>query len=140
MGLFDLLKGDKEISLTPQAGLLLAAISMVAIDGDIDDDEVAIIRRLDGGNRNTDDFNLALKTWKMKSVEECVQLVADAMNGEQQLVTMANLIDIAMADGVLAGSEQKLLEHYIKTFDVNPEQIEQIVKIIAIKNNKSIFE
>lgn len=48
MGLFDSLLGTPTQELTPQSGLLLAAITMVAIDGDIDDDELAIIRHLDG--------------------------------------------------------------------------------------------
>lgn len=138
MGLFDKLGGNKKISLTPQAGLLLAAITMVGIDGDVDDDELAIIRRLDGSGR-TDAWDLAVKAWKIKSLEECISLAAGSMNSEQRLVTIANLIDIAMADGVLAGAEQQLLEAYVEAFEVSETEIEPIVNIISIKNNKSIF-
>ncbi len=42
MGIFDKSMGNREVELTPHGGLLLAAISMVAIDGDVDDDELAI--------------------------------------------------------------------------------------------------
>jgi len=139
MGLFDKLVGSKDISLTPQAGLLLSAITMVAIDGDVDDDELAIIRRLDGSGK-TDAWDSALKTWKMKPVEECIPLVASSMNSEQRLTTVANLIDIAMADGVLVGAEKQLLENYVNAFKVSPEEIEKIVNVISIKNNKSIFQ
>lgn len=138
MGLFDKLGGKKEISLTPQAGLLLSAITMAAIDGDADDDELAVIRRLDGSGR-TDAWDSAVKAWKMKSLEECIQLAAGSMNSEQRLVAIANLIDIAMADGMLAGAEQKLLEAYVEAFEVGEAEIEQIVNVISIKNNKSIF-
>jgi hypothetical protein len=48
MGLFDRLVGNKPEPLTPQAGLLLSAITMIAADGHIDKDEFAMIRRLDG--------------------------------------------------------------------------------------------
>jgi uncharacterized tellurite resistance protein B-like protein len=139
MGLFDKLGGNKEISLTPQAGLLLSAITMVAIDGDVDDDELAIIRRLDGSGK-TDAWDSAVKVWKMKSVEECIPLAAGSMNSEQRLVTIANLIDIAMADGVLAGAEQQLLEAYVGAFEVSEAEIEKIVNVISVKNNKSIFQ
>lgn len=139
MGLFDKLVGDKKIDLSPQAGLLLSAITMVAIDGDIDDDELAIIRRLDGSGK-TAAWDVAVKTWKLKSVEECISLAAESMNQEQQLVAIANLIDIAMADGVLAGDELRLLEAYAKVFDVGQKEIERIVDVISIKNNKSIFQ
>jgi len=138
MGLFDKLGGNKKISLTPQAGLLLSAITMAAIDGDADDDELAVIRRLDGSGR-TDAWDSAVKAWKMKSLEECIPLAAGSMNSEQRLVAITNLIDIAMADGVLAGAEQQLLEAYVEAFEVGEEVIEQIVDVISIKNNKSIF-
>lgn len=139
MGLFDKLGGNKEISLTPQAGLLLAAITMVSIDGDVDDDELAIIRRLDGSGR-TEAWDSAVSAWKMKSVDECISLVASAMNKEQHLVAIANLIDIAMADGLLVGAEKKLLEAYVEAFEVSAAEIELIVNVISIKNNKSIFQ
>ncbi len=139
MGLFDKLVGKKEMSLTPQAGLLLAAITMVAIDGDIDEDEIAIIRRLDRGSR-TNDWESAIKAWKLKSVKECMLLATDSMNSEQRLVAIANLIDIAMADGVLAGDEKELLESYVQAFGIDEQEIEQIVNIISLKNNRSIFE
>ncbi len=139
MGLFDKLGGGREISLTPQAGLLLSAITMVAIDGDVDDDELAIIRRLDGSGR-TDAWDSAVRAWKMKSVEECIPLAANSMNSEQRLSAMANLIDIAMADGVLADAERQLLEAYVRAFEISKEEIERIVNIVSIKNNKSIFQ
>ena len=139
MGLFSKLGGNKEISLTPQGGLLLAAITMTAIDGDIDDDEIAIIQRLDGNGR-TNDWDSAVKVWKMKPLEECITLASNSMDSEQCLVAIANLIDIAMADGILAGAEQDLLEAYVNAFGVNESDVEKIVDVIAIKNNKDIFK
>jgi uncharacterized tellurite resistance protein B-like protein len=139
MGLFDKLVGNRDISLTPQAGLLLSAMVMIAIDGDVDDDELSIIRRLDRSDK-TDAWDSALKAWKAKSRSECIQLSAGSMNSEQRLTTIANLIDIAMADGVLVGAEQQLLEDFVKAFEISREKIEQIVNVISIKNNKSIFQ
>ena len=139
MGLFDKLVGNREISLTPQAGLLLSAITMVAIDGDVDDDESAIIRRLDGSGK-TDAWDSAVKAYKTNSLEECISIVASSMNTEQRLVATANLIDIAMADGVLAGAEQNLLEAYVEAFEVSKAEIERIVNVVSIKNNKTIFQ
>ena len=139
MGLFDRLTGHKDIELTPQAGLLVAAISMVAIDGDVDDDELAIIRRLDGSG-STEAWESAVKTFKTKSVNECITLSAGAMNSDQRLVAIANLIDIAMADGGLAGSEKKLLEEYVEAFSVDSGEVSKMVDVISIKNNKGIFK
>ena len=139
MGLFGKLGGGGEITLTPQGGLLLAAITMVAIDGAVDDDELAIIQRLDRGGRRSD-FDTAFKAWKIKSIEECVMLAADSMNERQRLIAIANLIDIAMADGVLAGAEEKLLEAYVEAFNTPTNEIEAIVNVISIKNDKQSFQ
>lgn len=139
MGLFDRLISNKPIHLTPQAGLLLSAITMVAIDGEVDDDELAIIRRLDG-SANTEAWEAAVKTWKTtRSVDERVSLATAAMNQKQRLVAIANLIDIAMADGVLAGAEERLLEAFVDAFDIDESIVETIVKVIAIKNDRSDF-
>ena len=139
MGLFDRLRGKQELNLQPRAGLLLAALTMVAIDGDIDDDEVAIIKRIDGGSV-TPAWEQAVQAWKLKSPQDCVQLAAGAMNAEQRLCAMANLIDIAMADGVLADAESTLLQAYVQAFQIPEDDVAKIVEIIALKNNKDVFQ
>lgn len=138
MGLFDRLTGKQDTVLTPQAGLLLAAISMIAADGSVEDDELAVIRRLDGSGK-TADWEDALRIWKTKTTEECIPIAANAMNAEQRLTAIANLIDIAMADGILAGAEKGLLEAYVEAFGTEHADIERIVSVIAVKNNRSIF-
>ena len=132
MGLFDSLS-RKEIEITPQGALLLSAITMVAIDGDIDDDEVAIITRMNKGD-NPYDFDNALKFWKKNSYTDCVKKVAEVVNREEQKTVMANLIDIAMADGSFDGDEEKLAEEYIVAFDMDIEFVRQVVDMISIKN------
>ena len=138
MGLFDSLGGSKVINLTPQAALILSAMTMIGIDGDIDDDEVAILQRLDRGNRGND-WEIAHKAWKKTKAMDIVPLVADALDAEQQLTTIANLIDIAMADGELDGDEKNLLEAFVDSFSLSGADVENIVKVVSIKNNKSIF-
>lgn len=138
MGLFSKLGAGDKIELTSQGGLLLAAISVMAIDGDVDDNELAIIRRLDGSEA-TSDWDSAVKAWKTKSVEECIELASSSMNAEQQLVAIANLIDIAMADGSLGDGERAVLEAYSEKFDVSESSIEAIVDVISIKNDRSVF-
>lgn len=61
------------------------------------------------------------------------------MGNEQELIAIANLIEIAMADGVLSGNDLRLLEAYVDAFDVSETNIEKIVQVIASKNDKSKF-
>ncbi len=137
MGMFDKLSEGKEINLSPKGGLLLSAITMIAADGDIDDDEISILQRMD--KRKDGSWDDAFKVWKMNSFEDCISLAASAMNREQRLVAIANLVDIAMADGLLAGKEKKLLEVYLELFELDESAVAKIVDVISIKNNDSIF-
>ena len=95
-------------TLTPKSALLLAAITVTAIDGDLDEREVAIINRLDGFN-TSDDWDTAIAVWNEMSVDQCIPLVASNLDPKQQRVVMANLVDIAMADGFLDEAENILL-------------------------------
>ena len=138
MELFDKLGEGHDIALTAKAALLLSAITMTAIDGVIDDDEIAIINRLDGSGTNNS-WDLAIKIWDMKSVDECISLITESLDQKQQLVAMANMIDIAMADGFLVSAEKKLLEAYAASFSVTDSDIEKIIHVISIKNDRSLF-
>jgi uncharacterized tellurite resistance protein B-like protein len=140
MGLFDRLKGQSDIRLTPRAAMLLACISMIAADGNIDDDEVAVVQRLDGPHI-TPDWNLALNAWKrIGNPGQCAELCAGALNKEQRKCVMANLVDIGMADGELAGAEKSLLEAYMSLFNLDHGFVERLVEIISIKNDRSTFQ
>ncbi len=124
--------------ITPKAALLLATITVTAIDGDLDANEVAIINRLDGAN-TSDDWDTAIQVWNETSVDECIPIIAASLDAKQQRVVMANLVDIAMADGFLDESENVLLRAYAGAFDVSEADIEKIVDVITIKNDKSRF-
>ena len=138
MGLFDKLVSNNSAPLTPQAGLLLSAMTMSSVDGNIEDDERAIVQRLDRSGSDVD-WDLAVKTWKENNVQDCISLSCAAMNKEQRITAIANLIDIAMADGILHGNEKQLLEAFIEAFEVDITTVEKIIDVVSIKNNKSIF-
>ena len=128
----------QKFNLSPKAALLLATITMTAIDGDLDENEVAIINRLDG-NTTTDAWDSAIAVWDAIHVDECISLIAAALDPKQQRVALANMVDIAMADGFLDEAENVLLRAYAAAFVVSEADIERIVDVITIKNDKSIF-
>lgn len=124
--------------LTPKSALLLAAITVSQVDGELDDNEVAIINRLDGFT-TSEDWDVAIAFWNQSTLNECVSIVAKCLNPKQQRVAIANMIDIAMADGYFDEDENLLLRAYIKQFDVDDQDIEKIVDVLTIKNNNSVF-
>jgi uncharacterized tellurite resistance protein B-like protein len=129
---------DQKHHLTAKAALLLATITMTAIDGELNENEVAIMNRLDGFNLS-DDWDTAISAWNDLAIDECVTLVAQILDVKQQRVAMANMVDIALADGSLDETENLLLRAYAQAFDVNDADIENIVDVITIKNDKSRF-
>ncbi len=124
--------------LTPRAALLLAAITISAVDGDLSANEVAIINRLDGFT-TTVDWDFAIGVWNDTPMEDCVDLVAKSLNERQQRICFANLVDIAMADGSLHESENFLLSAYTSAFSVSDAEVERIVDVITLKNDKAGF-
>ena len=134
MGLFDRLGGSREVILNSKSAILLACITMVAADGDIDDDELAIIRRIDGAG-NTAAWDAAVAVFKKHSLGDCADYACKFVDKSHVLPLMANLIDIAMADGQLMGAEKALLERYME--ELNPDQgvVSEIVGVIKLKNS-----
>ncbi len=124
--------------LTPRAALLLAAITVSAADGDLDVNEMAIINRLDGFNTSVD-WDFAIGVWNDTPMEDCIGLVAQSLNERQQRICLANLVDIAMADGTLHETENVLLRAYTSAFSVDDSEVEKIVDVITLKNDKAGF-
>lgn len=129
---------DHKHHLSPKAALLLATITITAIDGELNENEVAIMNRLDGFNLS-EDWDLAISVWNDLSIDECIPLIAQTLDAKQQRVAMANMVDIAMADGALDETENFLLRAYSQAFDVSEADIENIVDVITIKNDQTRF-
>lgn len=124
--------------LTPRAALLLAAITVSAVDGELNTNEIAIINRLDGFTTSVD-WDFAIGVWNDTPMDDCVALVAKSLDQRQQRICLANLVDIAMADGSLHPSENMLLRAYTSIFDVPDREVAQIFDVITLKNDKAGF-
>lgn len=139
MGLFDRFFQGADIQLTPKAALALAALTVIASDGVIEDDEVAALVRIVRGDSKA--FENAYKVFKDKSsINEMVTMVSKTLTDKQKVAAIAILIDIAMSDGIMAKTEKALLEAYIEAFQVDNDLLNAIMDVISIKNDFSIFE
>lgn len=137
MGLFDKLLG-KDAKLTPKSAFVLSAMTLIAADGQIDEEEILYLRRLAKGD--TDSVKNAQKVWQANpSLKDLLPLIAAALDDKQKEVVIANLIDLAMADGFLAGAEKELLTLYLQAFNISDAKVKPIIDVIAIKNNTGIF-
>jgi uncharacterized tellurite resistance protein B-like protein len=137
MGLFDKLTGSKNVTLTPASALVAAAITVIASDGVIDEQELFDLQKIVRGDRTT--VETALKFIQGTPIQETVEKVAGVMNEKQRLTTMAILLDLAMADGILAGNEQKTLQMYMEKFGISEQTLKPVIDAIALKNDFSVF-
>jgi uncharacterized tellurite resistance protein B-like protein len=138
MGLFDKLTGTKNVQLTPKSALVLSAITVIASDGVLDEAELVDLAKIVRGDRRVVDT--AIQVLKAKTqLPEIMKMITDCLNEKQRIATIAIILDMAMADGVLAASEEKLIQEYITMFGLSDEVLKPIFDTIAIKNDFSVF-
>ena len=137
MGIFDKLKGSKTIQLTPKSALVAAAISVIASDGVLDEAELGDLAKIARGDKSA--VNDAVQVLENNSIQETMDLVAKCLNEKQRMAAMAILLDLAMADGILAGNEQKILQQYMEKFGISETAIKPLIDTIALKNDFSVF-
>lgn len=138
MGLFDGLAGSKDIKLSPKGALALAAMTVIGIDGAIEDDELSGLNRIVRGD--VEAFDQAFKIYKDKPIQDCITIVSQTLDQKQKSATIAVLLDLAMSDGMLAGAEKKLLTAYVNNFQLSEGIVKNIVDVISAKNNFALFE
>lgn len=137
MGLFDKLLG-KDAKLTPKSAFVLSAMTLIAADGQIDEEEIFALRRLVKGDAEA--IKNAQKVWQANpNLKDLLPLIASALDEKQKEVVIANLIDLAMADGILAGAEKELLTLYLQAFNIGEEKVKPVIDVVALKNNTGIF-
>ena len=137
MGIFDKLLG-KEVKLNPKSAFALAILTVIAADGQVDEEEFLYLRRLFKSDQSA--LETAIKVIKNgTSIRDCVPMIAATLDDKQKKVVMANLVDVAMADGVLAGAEKETLSLYLDAFKMSEADIAPIVETIALKNNSGVF-
>jgi uncharacterized tellurite resistance protein B-like protein len=116
----------------------LAAMTVMGPTGTFEDEELSALQRMIRGDN--DAFNQAWEAYKRLNVSDCIPLVTKALNEAQRLSTLANLLDIAMADGVMEPAEEQILGKYLEAFSVPEAKVKPLVDFIAIKNDISVFE
>lgn len=137
MGLFDKLLG-KDAKLTPKSAFVLSAMTLIAADGQIDEEEIFALRRLVKGDAEA--IKNAQKVWQANpNLKDLLPLIASALDEKQREVVIANLIDLAMADGILAGAEKELLTLYLQAFNIGEEKVKPVIDVVALKNNTAVF-
>lgn len=138
MGNCDDTSGKRKTHLTPKSAMYLAALTVIASDGSVVNAETSDMGKIVRGDQ--ENFTLACQTFANTPYDECVNLVAHSLTEQQQVALIAILLDLAMADGILATAEQKLISVYVSKFGISPKVFGDLCHYISMKNNLSLFD
>lgn len=128
-----LLTGSKK-KVSAQGALVLAMMAMILVDGNADDDELAVLERIIN-NANADESADELDNlYDTYEYAELIELIANSLDANQRKTVIANLLDVAMADGILGENEKELLVIFIMEFQMDSSDVDNIIDVIAAKN------
>ena len=105
---------NDESGLSAKMALCLAAMTLVGIDGDFNEGELAKLRDLIHTDENA--FLKAFSFYNERPLDVCMKVVAARLNEEQKQITYRVLYDLAHADQDLAKSEEDILKQYATAF------------------------
>ncbi len=82
-----------------------------------------------------------------KGIEYCNQREVDQLiidlnadlSQPQKLCLIANLLEVAMIDGVLTGNEKALIEKMREAFGLQTDEVNNIFDVLVVKNKLKIF-
>ncbi len=109
---------------------------MIHADGNADTHELAILWHLIDDHTAT---HQGMNFLAARGIEALLKRVTGELNPAQKLCLIANLIKVAMIDGVLRSSEQRLLARFKQAADISDQDYQAIYDVLMLKNNLSVF-
>ena len=138
MGLFD--KFSSDTKLTPAIALATSMIYMMAVDGDISDEEMNYLAVKLYAIGDADDLiRLSHKYSKKQDLEAFQKEANEQLSEEQKYTVLANLIDLLLADGSAEDEEQSLFFSFVEAFGISEDDIQPYIDIISVKNDLASF-
>jgi len=121
--------------ISPLLGLVIILMFIATVDDDIASEEQEFITRFCAGNDEL--YNKAYEYYQKNSFEETLGSLA--LNEQQKMCYLANIIELAMVDGAFDSREQKMIKHFAKAADLTESQVRTIRDVLLIKNQLSIL-
>jgi tellurite resistance protein len=131
-------QANEEVSdieqISPLLGLVIVLMFIATVDDDIADEEQKFITRF------CDDDNLYNKAYQYHQNNNFEEILAKlALNEQQKMCYLANIIELAMSDGVFDSREQKMIKRFAQAADLDDSQVQTIRDVLLIKNQLSVL-
>ncbi len=128
---------EGEVKVSAKMALCLAAMTMVGIDGEFNEEELEQLRSL---VRNDEvSFLNAFNFYNEHTVDVCMKIAAARLNAEQKKEAYKVLYKLAQVDRDFAISELEILKQYAAEFGLGRDFIFSVHSSENPKYNLDIF-
>jgi uncharacterized tellurite resistance protein B-like protein len=123
-------------ALTPFLGFAAALYALMEVDGAADAEERHQLTRLLG---SAELLTQAHDYLRRHSLADLQRELPPLLGTAQRQCLMANLLEFAMIDGYLRGSEQELLQQWRQHLAISDDDYNAIYAVLHLKNNLADF-
>lgn len=123
--------------LTPYEILIISLMYLATADNIVTQEQDQYILKL--VNNNQELLNSAFKYYEKHAIEDLLN-EAGKLSEDQQLCLMANMIELAMCDGVMHGVELKLMKQFANSMGIATEEFDTIKQVLLVKNNVGVMD
>jgi len=124
-------------SLSPFEALISALMYIASEDDEVSVEENDYILKIAKNDQAI--LNTAHDFYHEQPIELLFSILHKC-NNEQKFCIMANLLELAMCDGVLHSKELKLIRLFARSMGMNDEEYETIKQIMVMKNQIGVLK
>ncbi|HVN47296.1 MAG TPA: TerB family tellurite resistance protein [Bacteroidota bacterium] len=129
---------SEETDFTAKMALCLAAITLVGIDGEFKEEELAKLRTLIHADETA--FLKAYEFYNWRPLETCIEVIAAKLNEAQKRAAYRLMYDIAKADNEVVKVEEQLLRQYAKRFGWDEQTVAELSDVSPTPEDIALFE
>ena len=125
----------EEQQISPLLGLAVILMFIATVDRDIADEEQDFIKRFCDFDEEL--YDKAYDYYQNHTFEETIGVLA--LNGQQKMCYLANILELAMVDGVFDSGEQKMIKRFSIAAGLTESEVQTIRDVLLIKNQLSVL-
>jgi uncharacterized tellurite resistance protein B-like protein len=126
---------DSEEGISPLVGLITILMFIASGDGEIAEEEQEHIFSICQQDEAL--YNQAYEYYENNSYEDVLANLA--LNEQQKLCCLANILELAMVDGAYDSKEQKMIRVFTQAADLPSDKVRAVEDVLLIKNQLSVL-
>ncbi len=123
-------------AVTPLAAFCAGIHAMIECDGRLEPAELNFLSQRIPDAKAILEGHQFLRQHGINTLCQCVNAV---LNDAQKRCLWANLVAVAMVDGLLQSTEQELLERFQSALTIPEEEKQTVFEVLMAKNNLAVF-